>query len=214
MPPKDSDSSSAATSAPDLEIVGDKVRLQPTGYIGGPKEGDGITERKLVRDLGRFRENPLEFLKGLSLFVSGSGWRAYDDFIGQPIYYSGFTEKMTNNVMNHQLLVSKVNELAETRVKVEEEEGLLNTPTGVDDSVRQKRKNEIISHIREVVEKMIDNMICKMESKAFIRGAYYLTTQLLTRAYHQGMHTSPSSLGPEISISKQASMYRAKKSSV
>jgi hypothetical protein len=26
-----------------------------------------------------------------------------------------------------------------------------------------------------------------MESKTFIRGAYYLATELLTRAYHQGM---------------------------
>lgn len=31
-------------------------------------------------------------------------------------------------------------------------------------------------------------MICKMDSKYFIRGAYYFATQLLTRAYHQGIH--------------------------
>jgi len=31
-------------------------------------------------------------------------------------------------------------------------------------------------------------MICKMESKRFIRGASYMCTQLLTRAYHQGEH--------------------------
>ena len=214
MPPKDDDARSATAFAPDLEIVGDKVRLQHSGYIGGPMEGDGITERKLVRDLGRFRENPLDFQKGLSLFVSGSGWRAYDDFIGQPIYYSGFTEKMTTNVMNHPLLVSKMNELGETRVKVEEKEGLLNTPTGVDDNVREKRKNEIISHVREVVEKMIDNMICKMESKAFIRGAYYLTTQLLTRAYHQGKPRPLFFFRRLLTPDNQVSTCLAKKSSV
>jgi hypothetical protein len=183
MPPKN-DPADATSFAPDLEIVGDQVRLQPTGFTGGP-EG-GITERKLVRDLGRFRENPLEFLRGLSLFISGSGWRAYDDYIGQPIFYSGFSEKMMSNIMNHPLLLAKVNELAETRTKVEEEQGLLNTPQGVDDLVRGRRKNEITSHLREVVEKVVDNMICKMESKMFIRGAYYFATQLLTRAYHQG----------------------------
>ena len=42
----------------------------------------------------------------------------------------------------------------------------------------------------EVADKLTDNMICKFESKAFIRGAYYLITQLLTRAYHQGIHIS------------------------
>jgi hypothetical protein len=36
----------------------------------------------------------------------------------------------------------------------------------------------------------VDNMICKMENKTFIRGAYYFATQLLTRAYHQGWYSS------------------------
>lgn len=186
MPSNDDDPTDATRFAPDLEIVGDEVRLQPTGFTGRSEEDDEITERKLVKDLGRFRENPLEFLRGLSLFVSGSGWRAYDHYIGQPIFYSGFSEKMTSDIMSNSLLVAKINELAENRAKTEEEEGLLNTLEGLDDRIRENRKNELSSHLRELVEKIISNMICKMESKAFIRGAYYFTTQLLTRAYHQG----------------------------
>lgn len=41
-----------------------------------------------------------------------------------------------------------------------------------------------------MAEKLTDNMICKFESKPFIRGAYYLVTQLTLRAYHQGIHVS------------------------
>ncbi|EEP75827.1 conserved hypothetical protein [Uncinocarpus reesii 1704] len=179
------------TFAPDLEIVGNEVRIQPTGFTAGTATGDGdVTERRLVQQMGRFRQNPFDFLREISLFVSGTGWRAYDDFVGQPIFYSGFTEKVKSEVLSHPLLQGKIAELAELRTKVEEKEGLLNGPSNKNGEKSIRRKNEIIANLREVVDTMIDNMICKMESKTFIRGAYYLCTQLLTRAYHQGIHVS------------------------
>lgn len=176
-----------ASFAPDLEIVGNEVRIQPVGFTAGTEvEDDGITERRLVQQMGRFRQNPFDFLREISLFVSGTGWRAYDNFVGQPIFYSGFTEKVKSEVLNHSLLQGKIAELAELRVKVEEKEGLLNGPSNKNGEKSVRRKNEIMANLREVVDTMIENMICKMESKTFIRGAYYLCTQLLTRAYHQG----------------------------
>lgn len=181
----------ASTLAPDLEIIGDEVRIQPTGFTADPEAEaeaeDGrepITERRLVRQMGRFRENPFEFLREISLFVSGTGWRAYDNFIGQPIFYTGFSEKMKADVLKHSLLQAKITELAELRTEAEEKEGLINASLRGDATTR--RKNEIVASLHEVVDGMIDGMICKMESNSFIRGAYYMCTQLLTRAYHQG----------------------------
>ncbi|PGH19551.1 hypothetical protein AJ80_03887 [Polytolypa hystricis UAMH7299] len=176
--------------APDLEIVGDHVTLHPTGFTGGPEAQDAVTERRLVRNMARFRENPFEFLKEVSLFVSGSGWRAYDNVIGQPIFYPGFTEKIKSELLQHPLLLEKISELAETRSRVEEKDGLLSSNGGTDRDSRGKRQNEIETQLREVVDTMIDNMVCKMESQRFIRGAYYFCTQLLTRTYHQGIHVS------------------------
>lgn len=49
---------------------------------------------------------------------------------------------------------------------------------------------QIEESLMQVSEGWTDSMICKMESKGFIRGAYYFATQLLTRAYHQGVHVS------------------------
>ncbi|EEH40272.2 hypothetical protein PAAG_02327 [Paracoccidioides lutzii Pb01] len=182
----------AGHMAPDLEIVGDRVTVHPTGFTGGPGvHDDGITERKLVRNMARFRENPFEFLREVSLFVSGSGWRAYDNIIGQPVFYSGFSERMKLDIISNPILVGKITELAELRTRVEEEEGLLDPrKSNNDHDPRRRRKNEIEANLREVVDTMMENMICKMESKNFIRGAYYLCTQLLTRAYHQGIHVS------------------------
>ncbi|OGM42109.1 acyltransferase [Aspergillus bombycis] len=178
-------------SPPDLEIVGDKVTIHPSGFTGGPDpQDDEITERNLVHHMARFRENPFDFLREVSLYMSGTGWRAYDDVIGQPIFYSGFSDRMKTNILASSLLRGKVKELAEARLSVEEKEGLLDVKPGPMPKKKAHRRNEIESNLKEVVDSMLDNMICKMESKRFIRGAYYLCTQLLTRAYHQGIHVS------------------------
>lgn len=80
-------------SAPDLEILGDQVTIHPGGYVEPPPQDDA-SERNLVEHMARFRESPLDFLREISLHVSGTGWRAYDDVIGQPIYYPGFSDNM------------------------------------------------------------------------------------------------------------------------
>ncbi|KAJ5242748.1 uncharacterized protein N7469_001075 [Penicillium citrinum] len=191
MPPPKSAISDDA-SAPDLEIVGKKLTIHPSGFTGGPgTQDEPITERNLVHHMARFRENPLDFLREVSLYMSGTGWRAYDDVVGQPVFYSGFSEKMKSSILGSPMLQEKVKELAHTRLKVEEKEGLLAIKDGKTlDEKRARRRHEIEDSLQEVVDGMMDNMICKMESKTFIRGAYYMCTQLLTRAYHQGIHVS------------------------
>ncbi|KAB8069262.1 acyltransferase [Aspergillus leporis] len=200
-----SEKSPVGHSAPDLEIVGDKVTIHPSGFTGGPEpQDDGITERNLVRHMARFRENPFDFLREVSLHMSGTGWRAYDDVVGQPIFYSGFTDRMKTNILASSILQGKVKELAEARLSVEEKEGLLDMKPGPLSKKATQRRNEIESNLKEVVDSMLDNMICKMESKRFIRGAYYLCTQLLTRAYHQGIHVSSEEVLRLRSVAEQA----------
>ncbi|KAF7945746.1 uncharacterized protein EAE97_004784 [Botrytis byssoidea] len=184
-------SSPPRTSAPDLEILGDQVTLHPSGYIEPPERPhDGEKERNLVEHMARFRSSPLEFLREVSLHVSGTGWRAYDHFIGQPIFYPGFSENMTAAVMSTPILQTRISELAEKRTGIEEQEGLLNKDDPLYHSKRSQRKSAIEQSLQELSEKLTSDMICKMESRPFIRGAYYLCTQLLTRAYHQGIHVS------------------------
>jgi glycerol-3-phosphate O-acyltransferase len=126
----------------------------------------------------------------VSLYVSGTGWRAYDHVIGQPIYYAGFTEHMTNMVLSAPLLQSRIAQLAEKRLAVEEKEGLLRKEDKDYAMKLAQRRSAIETGLQELAAKLTDNMICKFESKAFIRGAYYLASQLTLRAYHQGIHVS------------------------
>lgn len=176
----------APASAPDLEILGDQVTLHP-GQNQPPSSGP---ERNLVEHMARFRESPLDFLREVSLHVSGTGWRAYDDVIGQPIFYKGFSENMINNTMRTPMLQDRIHELARKRLEEEQRLGLLGQDPKMGGKKRAERKEELLRSLEDVVREMLNNMICKMESKHFIRGAYYVATALLTRAYHQGIHVS------------------------
>ncbi len=181
--------STAAEQAPDLSITADdQVYLHAAGYNEAP-------ERGLIHSIARFRSSPLDFIREISLHFSGTGWRSFEDPIGQPQFYSGFGEDMKARVLGSPMLVAKVRELAAKRLEVETREGLLGEEArnglgvGVNDR-RLKRRIQIEESLMEVSESWTDNMICKMESKGFIRGAYFMATQLLTRAYHQGVHVS------------------------
>jgi hypothetical protein len=89
-------------------------------------------------------------------------------------------------VMSTPILQQRISELADKRVAVEEKEGLLNRDDKLFASKKAQRRAFIEQSLQDVAERLTDDMICKMENKTFIRGAYYLCTELLTRAYHQG----------------------------
>jgi len=174
---------------PNPSVVRDKVTIFPDSYATTTGQNE-TRDRNLVEHMARFRESPLDFLREMSLHVSGSGWRSYDDVIGQPIFYQGFTDNIKAAVMATPMLHAKIGELAGKRLVVEEEQGLLSNRDGMYEKHKAKRKAEIETSLQEVAESLTDQMVCKMESKRFIRTAYYLVTQLLTRAYHQGIHVS------------------------
>ncbi|KAI9163818.1 Glycerol-3-phosphate acyltransferase [Paramyrothecium foliicola] len=207
MADKDDTLDPASNSAPDLQILGDSITLQPSGYVGPNGVIKDGQEEALMNQFASFRSEPLQFLREVSLYVSGQGWRAYDRIIGQPVFYPGFSEQMISTVLSTPLLQKRIVELAANRLAVEEREGLF-PKDDKDYAVKvAQRRNALESGLQEVAEKLTDQMICKMESKTFIRGAYYLATQLLTRAYHQGIHVS----SEEVLRLRRVADYAAKK---
>lgn len=207
---------STRDSAPDLQILGDQITLQPSGYVEPPSSASHQDEEALMKHTAHFRSEPLQFLREVSLYVSGTGWRAYDKVIGQPIFYQGFSENMKSAVMSAPLLNDRIAQLAARRLAVEESQGLLGDSTKTyqsrDYEIRKSQRRHVLENgLREVAEKWTDQMICKFESKTFIRGAYYLVTQLLTRAYHQGIHVSSEEVLRLRSVAQEAA---AKKQSI
>ncbi|KAF2149033.1 acyltransferase-domain-containing protein [Myriangium duriaei CBS 260.36] len=180
---------SAGGAAPDLAILGDSLTLHPASATSKdlpalPSNSTTSPDQPLLESYARFRSAPLDALREISLQFFGSGWRSYERVVGQPVFYSGYSERMKSMVLQSPILRARITELANKRVQEEAD------TLGSDSANRRRRKQQIEEQLTEVSELWTDQMICKMESKSFIRGAYYLATQLLTRAYHQGIHVN------------------------
>lgn len=172
----------------DLSLQGDTLTLHPPSVFASSPE-----EHELLEPYSRFRQEPINALAELGQHISGTGWRSYDKIVGREIFYQGFSENMKSMVMRQPKLKGKIGELAAKRVEAEMLEGRFG-PLGLEGeqeewkNKRMARRSELEGQLSSVAEQWTDGMICKMDSKYFIRGAYYLATQLLTRAYHQGIH--------------------------
>ena len=192
-----------AAAAPDLAILGDRLTIYPPSApakdgVQPVAEQTDSPDRPLLQSYARFRSEPLDALREISRQFFGNSWRSYDDVIGQPVFYSGYTEHIKSMVLRSPILRSKISELASKRVQEE-----LDT-LGKDAAKARRRREEIEAQLLDVADLWTDQMICKMESKNFIRGAYYLVTQLLTRAYHQGIHVNSEEVIQLRSIAEQA----------
>lgn len=166
-------------------------------------------EQELLEPYARFRGEPLSALQELSAHIWGEGWRSYKNIVGQPIFYKGFSEHIKSLVMRQETLNKQISLLANKRVEVELQQGLLGA-LGVEGehveakSKRESRRREIEDQLRQLCDQWLDKMICKMERNGFIRSAYYLASQLLTRAYHQGVHSSPEEVARLRAVAEEA----------
>ena len=172
----------------DLSLQGDTLTLHPPSVFASSPE-----EHELLEPYSRFRREPINALAELGQHISGTGWRSYDKIVGREIFYPGFSDHIKDMVMRQPKLKGKIGELAAKRVEAEMLEGRFG-PLGLEGeqeewkNKRKARRSELEGQLSSVAEQWTDGMICKMDSRYFIRGAYYLATQLLTRAYHQGIH--------------------------
>ncbi|KAK5313731.1 hypothetical protein LTR20_005305 [Exophiala xenobiotica] len=169
----------------------------------GLQDNDDPTEQSILTRMARFRKNPFNFAHEIALFVRGVGWRSYDNVVGQPVFYPGYTANIKSAVMASPLLRRKVVELTEARLAKEEQEGYLDETRPTYLPEREKRRHEITTQVIEITSDMVDTMMCKMESKPYIRSAFYMTTQLLTRAY-SAIHVSDAEVKRLREIASQA----------
>lgn len=61
-----------ANSAPDLQILGDEITLQPSGYIEPEKEAEDGKEEALMNQFASFRSEPLQYVRDPSISDTSS----------------------------------------------------------------------------------------------------------------------------------------------
>jgi hypothetical protein len=163
-------------TAPDLDLCSETPQIHPPLV---PSAADETTipvfENEESRDLitpnfAHFREDPFSFLKQISLHYSGTGWRSYNSIIGQPIFFKGFSEQMKMKVLRSAILRWKIGQLAGRRTTLEDEQGMFGPKESPNWQKRRDRRHaELEQQLDEVADGIVDNMICKFESKRFIR---------------------------------------------
>ncbi|KAK6533805.1 hypothetical protein TWF694_002734 [Orbilia ellipsospora] len=188
-------STSRSTAGPDMDILNQENPIHPPlvkDVMPPPPDEGSIsvtidtpdTSRNLAQKHSSFRDHPIKFLQEIQMMYSGTGWRAYDNPVGQPVYYTGFTEDMKKAILESELVETKIQTLATETVTDETQQGFLPSEQ------KERRRKDVVRQLREVADRTVDQMICKMESKSFIRTAYWLASQVLSRTYHQGIHVS------------------------
>ncbi|ODQ51235.1 acyltransferase-domain-containing protein [Saitoella complicata NRRL Y-17804] len=145
----------------------------------GQAEPRSTTRNLAKHDKAHFRREPLPFLRELNAWYNGVGWRGYNDYIGQRIYYDGFTAEIKSQTLSSPILRKKIVELATKRAEVEYPNEAI---------PRARRRTELENQLGEVADKLADGMITRLEHHKFIRGACWMVNQMLARMYDQGIH--------------------------
>ncbi|KAK9248381.1 hypothetical protein V1506DRAFT_452533 [Lipomyces tetrasporus] len=156
--------------------------------------------RNLTSDFTHFRDSPYTFLRNIGKHIVGTTYRSYDNYVGRDILYAGFTEEMKARVLRNELLRNRITSLAERSVK---ESPVWSRMSRFE---QEDRRQQVVEWLEAVTSKLADGMICKFESKRFLRLAYYIVMQILGRTYNQGLHVN----AEEIAKLKEVATIAAK----
>ncbi|GAA5965561.1 hypothetical protein JCM3765_007380 [Sporobolomyces pararoseus] len=150
---------------------------------------------------GHLRSDPIEFSKQLSLWATGSGWRAYENYVGARVFYEGYSESCIRGIMTSPQVVQKQREVVEERLAA------LNLPSDLHPKAKQKKREHIERQVRAETAKVAEGLVARMDSVRFLRFFGALVNNLLVRLYHQGIEIDIK----EYARFKEVALYAAEK---
>ncbi|GAA5971080.1 hypothetical protein JCM11641_004135 [Rhodosporidiobolus odoratus] len=145
------------------------------------KNGNGSQRNVVEGHSARLRSDPIEFSKQLSLWVRGSGWRAYSDYIGGRSFYEGYSGECVRAIRSSRSVSSRIQQLTEARLKA------FDLPEG---DLRQQKRAEVEGELRKKAKKLSDGLVAKMNDVRFLRFFGAAVNNILVRLYHQGIEIS------------------------
>ncbi|KAI8886316.1 putative acyltransferase [Backusella circina FSU 941] len=157
-------------------------------------------------------EDPVGYMYNLGLYFQGTGWRGYNDYIGNEILYPGFSKRMKETVLANPKVNQVVRELAEHQAKsmIELQKKKWKSPKEKERRLKQLeklRKKEL-----EVVAKQItEKAVSAMDSKVVFRSFAFTVQAVLMKLYHQGLHIRESEW---VELKRVALMAQEKKQSL
>lgn len=93
----------------------------------------------------------------------------------------GGSERLLEATLNHSIVIKRINDLTEARMRKEESWNL-------SEGQRLANRQQYHSWISDMAEGMVRATMCQFDSKATLRFMYYVVAQIFARTYHQGVH--------------------------
>ncbi|KAL1917548.1 uncharacterized protein VTP21DRAFT_3941 [Calcarisporiella thermophila] len=171
------------------------------------RDGQKVEHRNIVKDDPRhFREDPIAFMMHAGAFYQGTGWRAYDRYIGQKILYKSYTTEMIQRVLSnkklqtliHELSVEQATELAKQREQslsqLSEKKRKKLVQRESEEEYRSKKQADLEKELQAVAREILQKMASDMSSIRHVRFAAFVVNNILVRMYNQGIHVRSSEI--------------------
>ncbi|KDE03677.1 hypothetical protein MVLG_05866 [Microbotryum lychnidis-dioicae p1A1 Lamole] len=143
------------------------------------------------------REDPIEVAKQLSMWASGTGWRAYTDYIGARVMYDGYSKATLRAITMAPQVRKQIKQLALERLES------LDLPP---EANREKKLAQLEKQLTEVSLQYADGVVAKMDSVRFLKFFGATVNNILVRMYNQGIHINL----PEYAAFREVAVQAAK----
>ncbi|ORX51323.1 acyltransferase-domain-containing protein, partial [Hesseltinella vesiculosa] len=180
------------------------------------KEDNYKGHRNVVeKEPRRIREDPVAFMLNVGLYYQGTGWRGYNDYVGNKVYYPEFSSKMKAMVLGSKQVQDVIDLLAERQAKRLQEAQDAKKVSKLSDKekgkLHRRQQRALRRELQAVAKGIADKCVAKMDDIRFIRFFAFLINNVLVRLYHQGIHIKESEW---VELKRVALMAQEKKQSL
>ncbi|KAI7850552.1 putative acyltransferase [Circinella umbellata] len=180
----------------------------PLSFDDHEHEHRNLTEK----EPRRMREDPVAFMLNIGLHYQGTGWRGYQHYIGNKIFYPGFSDKIKSLILNSQKVEEVITELADRQAK---KLVAVQKKKNMSDEERikriEKQRKRLQKELEVVAKGITDKCVSTMDDIRAVRFFAFALNNVLVRLYHQGIHIKESQW---VELKRVALMAQQKKQSL
>ncbi|CAO3633120.1 unnamed protein product [Cunninghamella echinulata] len=142
----------------------------------------------------RIREDPVAFVLNMGLYYQGTGWRGYQEYVGNKVFYPQFSTNMKAKVLEAEAVNKTIEDLAEKQALslLSSQSKWQKLSDKEKSKLLHKQKKALRKELQAVAKGIAEKCIAKLDSIRFIKFFAFTVNNILVRLYHQGIHIKES----------------------
>ncbi|CAO3611194.1 unnamed protein product [Cunninghamella blakesleeana] len=164
--------------------------VNSSATLNGNQEHRNVVEH----EPRRIREDPVAFVLNMGLYYQGTGWRGYQEYVGNKIFYPQFSANMRAKVLESEAVNKTIDDLAEKQaISLLSSQSKWQKLSDKEKSkMLHKQKKALRKELQAVAKGIAEKSVAKLDSIRFIRFFAFTVNNILVRLYHQGIHIKES----------------------